>query len=73
MAKKSSYQKLKKKIEKLHSDIRTIVKFPDSPEAEQLKKKYLLMYEMEDAAWSGDRKSTESHGGILKLMRKTKK
>jgi hypothetical protein len=83
MSKKSSYQKLKdrvanlqKQLESKEKDIRLLVLFPKTPEANLLKLSYAHQYKfeknMDDALWCGDRSKDTKFIGISNIIESVK-
>lgn len=80
---KSSYQRLKDRVEDLekknsalYADIRVLVKEPESIECVNIKLRYEFMFASEDALWNGSVTSEESFrkesiyaGGIYPMMK----
>lgn len=65
-SKLSSYQKLKRKNEKLRQEIRALIEKPDSSEALAIRSRHTLRYDMENAIMFGFQNNTEDSHGFYK-------
>ncbi len=69
----SSYQKLKAKNAKMSREIFQLIQVPDGEEAQGIRMRYSMQYDLMDAVWMGEIGQGDRPQGIFALINKEEK